>query len=74
LKATDVAKILKCSSANIYNLVKAGFIQAVVFKAGGNRSTYRFRQEDVDAFIKGHLYGGRQGAAAFVRGLISFPV
>ena len=46
LTATDGTKILKCSSQNVYNLTRAGLIQAVVFKTRGNRSTYRYRRED----------------------------
>ena len=59
LKATDVAKILNCSNQNVYSLTKKGFIQAVLFKTRGDRWTYRYRQEDVDSFIKSNLSGGR---------------
>ena len=57
LRAEAVAKVLDTSRQNVYNLAKAGTIRAVVFKAGGNRFTYRFRAEDVESFISGHLNG-----------------
>lgn len=57
LRAENVAKILDTSRQNVYNLAKSGTIRAVVFKAGGNRFTYRFRPEDVASFIEGHLNG-----------------
>jgi excisionase family DNA binding protein len=46
LRATDVAKILRCSSANIYNLAKRGELPSVIFG-----SCVRFKREDVEEFI-----------------------
>ena len=46
LRATDVAKILRCSTVNIYNLAKRGDLPSVVFG-----SCVRFKQEDVEEFI-----------------------
>jgi|GEM_PF-2135678 len=64
LRAEAVAKVLDTSRQNVYNLAKAGTLRAVVFKAKSgkgprrDRSTYRFREEDVAAFIEGHLCEG----------------
>jgi excisionase family DNA binding protein len=55
LRATDVAKILRCSDANVYNLTRSGSLRAVRFKAFGDRWTYRYRPEDVEEFIQNHL-------------------
>lgn len=60
LRAEAVAKILDCSRQNVYNLAQRGVIRAVVFAAGGNRSTYRFREEDVQSFVEGHLRDGKR--------------
>lgn len=59
LRAPDVAKRLGVTPMTVYNLTKGGVIRAVVFKAGGNRWTYRFRAEDVESFISGHLREGK---------------
>jgi excisionase family DNA binding protein len=63
LRAETVAKILDTSRQNVYNLAKSGSIRAVVFKAGGNRWTYRFRAVDVEAFVSGHLREGKPEGA-----------
>ncbi len=62
LLAREVAKVLNCSDQNVVNLAKAGKLRAVVFKAGGDRWTYRFRAEDLEAFIQANLRDGK-GAA-----------
>lgn len=59
LRAEAVAKLLDTSRQNVYNLAKSGAIKAVIFKASGNRFTYRFRETDVASFIEGHLCEGR---------------
>ncbi len=46
LRATDVAKILQCSTVNIYNLAKRGDLPSVVFG-----SCVRFKREDMEEFI-----------------------
>jgi excisionase family DNA binding protein len=61
LRPEDVARTLGVSRQTIYNLAKAGALRAVIFKTRGDRWTYRFRHEDVDAFIGGHLREGRAG-------------
>ncbi len=55
LRAEDVGRILGITRAGAYNLAKAGVIPHVAFKSKGDRFTIRFRQQDVDAFISGHL-------------------
>jgi excisionase family DNA binding protein len=49
---------LGVSKQTVYNLARAGVIRAVVFKSQGDRWTYRFRPEDVAAFIEGNLRDG----------------
>lgn len=58
-RAKYVAKVLDCSEMTIYNLARSGELRAVVFKTRGTRWSYRFRDEDIEAFIQGHLREGR---------------
>jgi excisionase family DNA binding protein len=53
LTATDVAKILRCSTPNVYALAKRGDLPRVVFG-----SCVRFMQEDVEEFIARYRKGG----------------
>lgn len=58
-RAKYVAGVLDCSEMTVYNLARAGELRAVVFKTQGTRWSYRFRDEDIEAFIKGHLREGK---------------
>jgi len=62
LRPETVAQILGVSKQTIYNLSKAGALRAVVFKSQGDRWTYRFRTEDIEAFVAGNVRDGRGGA------------
>jgi hypothetical protein len=55
LRAPDVAKILDCSTRNVYTLAKSGTLRSVLFKSRGHRWTIRFRTEDVEEFVQIHL-------------------
>jgi hypothetical protein len=59
LRAKAVAKWIDTSPQNIYTLARKGILKSVIFKASGNRFTYRFRPEDVEQFITGHLRDGQ---------------
>ena len=59
LRAEDVGGILGVSRSGIYNLAKSGILPHVAFRTKGNRDTIRFRQQDLDSFIRGHLCDGR---------------
>ncbi len=59
LRAEDVAEALGTSRQTVYSLAQGGLLRSVVFKTSGNRSTYRFRAEDVQAFIVSNLREGR---------------
>ena len=61
LDAKDVKRILKCSSALVYQLANRGQIPCVRWQCPGGgtekpRTVVRFKQEDIENFIKGH-YG-----------------
>jgi hypothetical protein len=43
----------------VYALARSGALRAVVFKTQGTRWTYRFRDEDIEDFIQGHLREGK---------------
>jgi len=58
--ARDVGKVLGVSSAMVYELARSGKLPSVRFQAwAGGRETVRFRWEDVQAFIEGHLTQGK---------------
>lgn len=55
IRPEAVARILGISKMCVYNLARAGAIRSVTFKASGDRFTYRFREEDLAAFVESHL-------------------
>jgi excisionase family DNA binding protein len=48
LKASEVARILRVSKAQVYRLMRAGELRCVRF----GQQTVRVRQEDLELFIK----------------------
>jgi excisionase family DNA binding protein len=67
LRAEQVAEILGVSRTTVYNLVAAGQILAVCFRARPgkkkDRLTIRFTEQAVQEFISAHTRKGRQGTA-----------
>jgi predicted DNA-binding transcriptional regulator AlpA len=61
LRAEDIGEALGISRAGAFNLAKCGVIPCVKFKAKsgkgprGDRFTIRFREQDLNDFIKSHL-------------------
>jgi excisionase family DNA binding protein len=54
-----VAKRFGVTPMTVYALARSGALRAVVFKTQGIRWTYRFRDEDIEDFIQGHLREGK---------------
>jgi predicted DNA-binding transcriptional regulator AlpA len=59
LRAEDVCKAWDISRSGVYNLATSGILPCVRFRTKGKRDTIRFREEDLDAFVRGHLCDGR---------------
>jgi predicted DNA-binding transcriptional regulator AlpA len=66
LRAEDVGSSLGITRSGVYNLAKCGVLACVKFKTRGDRFTIRFRQQDLDSFIRGHLCDGRSRVEASV--------
>ena len=54
LKVDDVARVLRVHPGTVRRWTKKGILKACIINSRGDR---RFKQEDVDSFIK----GGRNG-------------
>lgn len=58
LRAKHVAKILDCSEQHVRALAWRGILPSVRFSTKPGKQTVRFREEDVQAFIRQHLNAG----------------
>jgi predicted DNA-binding transcriptional regulator AlpA len=54
LKVIDAKWQLNVSRASVYNLSKSGALRSVRIPGIGNKKIIRFRQSDIDEFIKKH--------------------
>lgn len=58
LTAEEVADLLRVSRSTVYEWARLGLLPSVVLRAGRGRSVRRWRQQDLDAFIKANLEQG----------------
>jgi len=74
LRPEDVARRLAVSKQTIYNLVKAGALDAVLFSTRPGRQTVRFTEESVGSFISANSHErGTAGICSMGKNTSSIP-